>query len=136
MSESVKIFYCNFETGWATRLENDRYLISNIPLVEDLNVDDVVYCELGNDGFLHVVDMIERKFPFKTTVKYEAKEQFNELFDKVKNAGFKAEGMIGPKEDQPGLCIIAHDNNLDIAKLIEEIGIKTPQLDGQTVEVL
>ncbi len=108
-----------------------KYRIDNIPLAEDLNIDDVVLCEEGSDGWLEVVDVLDRKFPLKTAIKYEEKEQYGALRERVKAAGFKIEGMIGPSGDKPGFCVVAHDESLDLKKIVEEIGIKTPQWTGE-----
>ncbi len=134
---SVRIRFDKGETGWAEVLGDGKYRIDNVPLANDLNIDDVVTCEKGEDGFLSVVDVLERKYPLKTAVKYEKEEQYHQLREKVKAAGCKIEGMIGPRgTEDPGICIVAHDENFDLKRIVlEEVGIKTPQWTGQEDEV-
>jgi len=135
--DHVRIRYDKGETGWAKALGNGRFMIANIPLANDLNIDDVVTLEDGNDGFLKVTDVLERRYPYKTVIKYEETSQYREICDKALEAGCKAEGLVGPSAGKPGICVVAHDDNINLKQIVEEIGIKTPQYteEEMTAEV-
>ncbi len=132
----VRIRYSGDETGWAERVGENRYRIDNIPLATDLNIDDVVACEEKDYGLHEITDVLERIFTHKSGVNYEKKEQYAALREKVKAAGFKIEGMVGPSHFGPGICVIAHNESFDVKSLIKEIGIESEQFREDEVTVL
>lgn len=123
---SVRVRFCEGETGWAEDVGESKYRINNIPLADDLNIDDIVYCDKGSDGFLEILDVVERKYLYKTLVRYKNVADFAAICDKMKAAGFKVEGMIGPNNGRRGLCLVAHDASVDFDCLKElDIEVET-----------
>ena len=127
MLENCHIRYDEGETGWAEVLGEGKYRICNIPLTDLLNIDDVVTCAEGDDGWLEVVDVLERKYPSKTAIKYDTVEQYKGICERATEAGFKVEGMVGPHHGKPGICFVAHDENLNVYEMIKKAGVETPQ---------
>jgi hypothetical protein len=123
----VKIRFGEGETGWAEQLPGDRYRIDNIPLEDDLNVDDVVRCRRNEQGELEVSEVLERKYPRKVAVRYERVEQYRALRDKVREAGGQIEGMVGPRDGRPGFALVAHGHNFDALEAAREVGIENPE---------
>lgn len=120
---SVKIQFAPDETGWAESLGDSKYRINNIPLAEDLNIDDVVYAEQGESNCLEVIDILERKFHFKTLVRYPTVDHYKAMRERLNEKNCKMEGMVGPHEGRPGMCFIAHDKDVDLESVFAEVGV-------------
>lgn len=127
MGKMVKIRFAKDETGWAEDMGNGTYRIDNIPLTERLNIDDIVRCRLNDDGWLVVRRRLKRRYPEKTTVRYERAEQYRLLQRKVQGAGARIEGMIGPGSGRRGFALVAHDYDFDPMEAAREVGIEDPE---------
>jgi hypothetical protein len=72
MSKMVKIRYAKDETGWAEEMANGTYRIDNIPLTDQLNMDDLVRCRLNDAGveqaLARVIKYVEQDVAHRTPV--------------------------------------------------------------------
>jgi hypothetical protein len=132
MSKSVRIRFSPGETGWAEHIEGNKYRINNIPLADDLNIDDIVICNNNLTDFLEICGVLERRYHLKSPIQYERREQYKLIFSKAEEMGCKVEGMTAPRDGEPGICLIAHNDTDNIQKIIDECGIETPQYLEET----
>ena len=95
--------YSDGETGWAYSLGDGLAVIANIPMAENLNIDDLV--EMTTDGDLpRIKRVLQRTFNRKTILRYPAphQENFSKLVKYLHARGCKVEGMYN------GVCVVAH----------------------------
>lgn len=123
MKTSVRIRFDKTEIGWAEQLGGGKCKINNIPLVDNLNIDDIVECE-EKKGIQEIVKLLTRKYPLKSTVSYRNNDEFKIICDKVKSLSFKIEGRIGPSFDRLGVCAIAHDSSVDLTETLKNLGFE------------
>lgn len=111
--KDVKLLFGPGETGWGTELEpansdtGAMVRIDNVPMSDDLNIDDVV--EMGVMPRNHVKRVVSRVFPKKTAIRYPKpyEENFDKIWKAYLAAGCKVEGFT------PGLAVVAHvDQNV------------------------
>lgn len=133
MGDKVKIRFAPHETGWAEYLGGNQYKICNIPLDGFLNIDDVVICQKNPEtGWLEITNLIESHYTSKSIIKYEKVEQYHALRRKIESLGGKTEGGVAPGENKPGICLVAHMEDMDLCAIMEEVGIQTPQFNDET----
>lgn len=128
IGDRVGIRFDKRETGWGEYVSNNnRYRILNIPMADDLNIDDIVTAYPGSDGFLVVEEVLESKYPYKQFISYEKEDQFKSLHEKVHESGGKMEGWVGPRDGNVGICVVAFGDGFELERLVKEVGIKSPQ---------
>jgi len=121
--QHVRIRFSKGETGWAIKLPNGYYRINNLPFSGDLNIDDIVKCREESNELPIVVKIITEAFPCKSAVAYQTVVQFQALCKIARERGCKTEGVIGPKDDNHGIVIIAHKKDFDPFTIASELGI-------------
>lgn len=129
--KDVKLLFGPGESGWGTELKpansdsGAMVRIDNVPLGDDLNIDDVVETVV-KAGRLHVARVISRVFPKKTAIRYPKphKENFDRIFKAYLAAGCKTEGMM------PGLAVVAHGDQ-DVIAVAAEVGVEVKLCDSQ-----
>lgn len=130
-NKHIRICYTPGETGWAEDMEGGLARICNIPLCDNLNIDDVVRLTDFKDGFKEVAEVIRKGFPLKTCLHYHTPDQFKALALRVRAANQKIEGMVAPYErdgkDYPGLALVAHHDDFDPVAVAKELGIEHPE---------
>ncbi len=126
--KSMKLRYAEDESGWALDLGDGRAEIANLPLT-DLNSGDVV--RLGPPTSCQccptIADVVERKWPKKTWIKYP--EPHKENYKKIcvalrEERGWPTEGMVG------GYACVAHPKGEKIKKILADAGVEVETEDG------
>ena len=125
VGDSIKLVYEPGETGWGTVVELPKgkkpmlVRITNVPLTDLLNIDDVVEAAPGEkDARLHAGRVISRTFKYKVGLDYP--EPHTENFGKIRRvlqaAGCKVEGML------PGKALVAC-NDQDVNAIAKGAGV-------------
>ncbi len=103
-SDYVSIHFALHETGWAEPLDDGTYRIDNIPLVDHLNIDDVVTVTPGDPKCCArpIVDQVLRSvYPVKVGIAYrpDAKGGYDKNYRLLRSAmadiDAKLEGYAG-----------------------------------------
>jgi hypothetical protein len=116
----VRVYYADDESGWAEDLGNARYRIDNVPMVEWLNIDDVVTLgPVGDLGLRPVERIVSAPLPGKIMIEYGEPftDNWRKLAGAFNNAGCKAEGL------KPGLGVVAFSQDVDIYAIVESTGV-------------
>lgn len=125
--EHIKIRYAQGERGWAVDLGDGKAEIANLPLA-DLNFGDTVTLTRDEDGMRLADKVLARKWEKKSALRYLA--PFRETFAKIQEAlqvkrGWPVEGGI------PGLCMVCHPANADLAAVLLAAGVEGVRVEGQ-----
>jgi hypothetical protein len=115
----LKIVYEEGETGWADDLGDNRARIANLPIADDLNIDDVVSLKRV-DGRLYVDKVVSRTFAKKTALEYDEPhhETYAKIWSALKQAGMKIEGLM------EGHCLVAHRLDQDPVAVCKTAGVE------------
>jgi len=119
----VRIRFSKSETGWAVKLSNGYYRINNLPFSGRLNIDDIVKCREESNELPIVVKIVTEGFPCKSAVAYQTVDQFRAFCKIAREHGCKTEGVIGPKEGEHGIVIVAHKRDFDPFAIAMELGV-------------
>jgi hypothetical protein len=122
----VKIWYANDETGWAEHLGGNRYRLDNIPLADDLSIDDVVVCRPTAFGMPQVHKRVRSRYPYKTFFGFDTAEQYCAIDARAREAGAKTASLVPPTDGKPGLALCAHGEDFDPLQAVQEAGIENP----------
>jgi hypothetical protein len=125
VGDSIKLVYEPGETGWGTVVELPKgkkpmlVRITNVPLTDLLNIDDVVEAAPGKkDDRLHASRVISRAFEYKIGLDYP--EPHTENYGKIRRAlqaaKCKVEGML------PGRALVAC-NDQDVDAIVKKAGV-------------
>lgn len=116
----VKVRYAADESGWAIELDEGKVELANLPMAA-MNIGDVVMIESGKESRPMVLTILARKWDAKSVIRYPAPHAPNylrlrELFQVAR--GWPTEGMV------PGLLMLAHPSNANLAALANEAGFQ------------
>ena len=101
-TENVSVHYAEHETGWVEPLGDGTFRVCNIPLADNLNIDDVVTLKPGNPECCPrpVIDQVLKEvYAHKVAVEYPgdppevAKDAYKALWQAVDDIGGKCEGF-------------------------------------------
>lgn len=120
----VRIRYGEGETGWAEKLKDGKYRIANVPLVDGLNIDDVVTCK-RDDGMDAVNKVVKNLLPRKAVIWYDKPAEFDVVTKILEAMGCKCEGWCGPGPGKGrGMVSVAAPKLVDPKAVAEMLGIR------------
>jgi hypothetical protein len=102
----IKIVYEEGESGWAVDLGDGQARISNLPIANNLNIDDVVSLKTVN-GRRWVDKVLSRTFFRKTSLEYDMpyKKNYRAIWETLRTAGMKVEGLMAHQRDQDPVAV-------------------------------
>jgi hypothetical protein len=119
----VRIRFAEGETGWAEDLGKGEYRICNIPLCGGLNIDDVVTVRPVRDDLPNVAEVVRYGLKNKQGFRYAQVEHYRAFAARAHELGCKVEGMLGPRDGEPGMAQIAYPKDFDPEALAREVGV-------------
>ena len=127
--EHCRIRYADGETGWAIKLPDGKYRINNVPLADDLNIDDIVECTPGDEFNLpKVIKIVKPAFKYKDGIYYQTVTQFHDFCKEARKVGAKVEGCVAPYtrngKHNDGILMVSHNDDFDPHAVATKLGIK------------
>lgn len=124
----IKLMYGPGESGWAIDIGGGRALITNSPLVERLNVKDVVEITVSGEGRPMAGRVVWRAYPCKTGIEYPAPDRdtahrnYGAMYDACQRHKLVIEGFVS------GMCMVSHPENVDVEAVFRQEGIDTSKM--------
>lgn len=125
--EPTLIRFDRRETGWAVPDPSGHWRIANIPLADDVNIDDLV--ELTRpckDRPRRIRRILERPFPGKALLHYPDLRAVHRLTAVLTEHGCRCEAFFRPAAGHPGVLAVAHPETLDPVQVAEAMGYPQP----------